>query len=1384
MPLKGTLVLILCCVFSLSCDTTTNEASEQVSGITGATPDENTAPDTEDDIPPTIAAFGPLNGSTIPTFGDPFRLYASYTDNQSGPIRAQLTDGTGRDLSDQITLFDNGLEFQKSRVVEGHYDYRLKVSDAQGNSVEQKKTFFVDASIPITTLSPAPGIYREGSIEVSFSVSEPAHLHYSLDGHPPVPGDGSTGTTLLSKSKQVHVIKLSRNTVLHFYSIDKNGNRETLRKATYLFGKSLARPTDVTAKKGPGGNRLVRWRPSNPKPSSYRVYQTVNAIELEMLRASHTSGHPAPAGLPFTTAKGNAAGFQLPLSPYPPGSKLWIAVSAVHGTWRESAVSEPIAVAIPASRPAAARSPDKALRQAVDWLLAQQHTSGWWGTEVAGRTHQTALALRALYYYQQMHQQVAATQPAQKRMRWPIERGLQFLETSRGADNHDLALASETLALFGHDISQRAAELLAKSHNHHTWGRRPFYHADVLSTAAATSALRWSIAPLITGADNKRALLALGDRSHLLWPGRYGAHANAPTTIYASLMVYRSLDVEPAAYQWIQQRQSPTACFGNSILTTAAVLRWLPFSKRAASKRCRRFLLERQHPGGSFGTDIMLTAMAIEGLAAYDLNLAKQTPPIAIIRADGVRVSSLEISLPEGGDPAHLHLQASLHPSNQEDIPLANKAQAAYAPRWHARNTTSIGFASANRWKTEATVTAPGDYLIYIEATSSGDRPIRAPLRVTVLPAPQVTATQTTNQAAPSTTSSTVSTTADKNVHLLYTPSELDPDGLKVAAFVPRPRQAIQLRRSDEEYYQSLSFSSNNTVDAAVLIARPGDYQFQTIQGKRRDRQKTHVSVVVGDPTSIAARDAKVVSLPQPDFQSPRRKLFTHRLVQLANEAVRIQIQAPVYPTSAYPAPISPESETRYTWRIADNSDAMEIDPQGAQATAIFPSYGTYRLLVRAEREGTIHTSALLVRVDPQQVFDSTDELVVPVDLRFFFDGDATQEAAVWEATYSAGPVNFLQTAGNPHQWIAFSVPGRYVISQVDRRDRHTVYRRYMVSAVPPDTAPPAHRQSVQIMTGGDRRIEAAPAPFVTTTQLTAFVFVKDISPAQAQLEWKTLRGPAPVAFTKKHAAITTAQFDAPGDYQLECRVTALQKTYTEAFRVKVAPKTDDLLLHIEFETLSQGIVSNPPPHLVATGIPGNKAVAFSEGENLTIPLADQSDLTQSLNSYTIALWVRLPHTNRQSVMHPLTWSTNSRLEVAFDNRVDSDVLLFNLPGGNLYFGYPKEAGKGPQKDKENLPVANQWMHLAVVYNGNRAKTFYNGKPTWYNVARPPGMTSVAFAGTDIRQIQIGQPTGIPDQRFDGHIDDVRVYQIALSDDQIEELYRESPLSSLSGSGE
>jgi hypothetical protein len=170
-----------------------------------------------------------------------------------------------------------------------------------------------------------------------------------------------------------------------------------------------------------------------------------------------------------------------------------------------------------------------------------------------------------------------------------------------------------------------------------------------------------------------------------------------------------------------------------------------------------------------------------------------------------------------------------------------------------------------------------------------------------------------------------------------------------------------------------------------------------------------------------------------------------------------------------------------------------------------------------------------------------------------------------------------------------------------------------------------------------------------------------------------------------------------------------------------------------------------------------NNAYSFN-GSNAYISLPVTNLL---LSNFTWAAWVKvnvIPSSGSASRI--ISIGTNSGM-----NQGEQNLSLFN----NYYFNWRGFGYSGNNSNTcytNTLPTLNVWYHVAVTRSNSLASLYINGQ-----LVITASSSSAAYYGTSgTRRAHIGAHLGFP-QYFNGIIDDIHIYNRALSAAEVLALY-------------
>jgi hypothetical protein len=210
------------------------------------------------------------------------------------------------------------------------------------------------------------------------------------------------------------------------------------------------------------------------------------------------------------------------------------------------------------------------------------------------------------------------------------------------------------------------------------------------------------------------------------------------------------------------------------------------------------------------------------------------------------------------------------------------------------------------------------------------------------------------------------------------------------------------------------------------------------------------------------------------------------------------------------------------------------------------------------------------------------------------------------------------------------------------------------------------------------------------------------------------------------------------------------------------AVPVNDLVAHLKFDETAgttaadssgnnnTGTLNNSPARIIP-GKVGPAALAFNAASSQWVTAASSASLNSPLNAITIAAWI-----------YPNDWSGNRRIlqKGNSDNQyrllAENGVLKFHLSGaGEL---------------TAPLPPVVVWTHLAAVWDGGVMTLYTNGIAlTNLNAAGLINTTS------DLLYIATKNNSAPSGDRFNGRLDDVRIYNRALTPGEVATIMTNAP---------
>ncbi len=285
-------------------------------------------------------------------------------------------------------------------------------------------------------------------------------------------------------------------------------------------------------------------------------------------------------------------------------------------------------------------------------------------------------------------------------------------------------------------------------------------------------------------------------------------------------------------------------------------------------------------------------------------------------------------------------------------------------------------------------------------------------------------------------------------------------------------------------------------------------------------------------------------------------------------------------------------------------------------------------------------------------------------------------------------------------------------------------------------------------------------------------------------LAWTKLSGPGSVSFTRPTSASTAASFSAVGDYVV--RLTAndgVASTFRDIpvrviSRPVTGPADSSLLLYLPFDEgtgSTAADIMTPGRQATLTGGAlwsssgriGNAAAFGGTTQQAVVPDSPTKPL-DDMQQFTLSVWVnqKVVETNGNINRSIVSKSTTQYNGISYALRLrgvlnGKNTLYLDLLGKSFATATPIGA--------------NEWNHLVLVFDGTLAsdnvKFYLNGNPDKF--ATITGVTKLARNASS--NFFVGAHDSADTTSFNGIVDEVRVYNRALSGDEIRDLAQAVP---------
>ncbi len=138
---------------------------------------------------------------------------------------------------------------------------------------------------------------------------------------------------------------------------------------------------------------------------------------------------------------------------------------------------------------------------------------------------------------------------------------------------------------------------------------------------------------------------------------------------------------------------------------------------------------------------------------------------------------------------------------------------------------------------------------------------------------------------------------------------------------------------------------------------------------------------------------------------------------------------------------------------------------------------------------------------------------------------------------------------------------------------------------------------------------------------------------------------------------------------------------------------------------------------------------------------------------YTFSAWIKSTWTNSYDPIFYAGGFTGSDIEIYVNNTNSRLTLLYNRGNG----------GRMSSESRAYLPTDNKYFHLAITYNGIYTNVYLNGILQRSARLNPP----IKSQNSELSFGHFKSSTFIYGQQFNGLLDDIRVYDVARTSEEI-----------------
>ena len=556
----------------------------------------------------------------------------------------------------------------------------------------------------------------------------------------------------------------------------------------------------------------------------------------------------------------------------------------------------------------------------------------------------------------------------------------------------------------------------------------------------------------------------------------------------------------------------------------------------------------------------------------------------------------------------------------------------------------------------------------------------------------------------------------------------------------------------------STQFDDSSSLQATATFSAPGDYVLR---------------LSASDGQYVTTDDVEIEVIQSVVNAAPIVSAGTDQSVEVGSQ---LQLQGSVS-DDGLP---SPPSSVTTQWTVVSGPGSVSFEDSSAVQTEVtFDTPGDYVLRLNANDGELSTTDDVNVLVTPTPVanvapqVDAGTNQSVEAGTALQLQGLVTDDglpnppaAVTTQWTVISGPGNAsFDDSTSPTTNVTFDAPGNYVLllsaddGEISESDSITIN---VTPVVVPNTAP-------TVNAGADESVESG---IVVQLQGTVTDDGLPNPPAAVTTQWTVVSGPGTVDFADASAVQTSASFTTAGQYVLSLTADDGEFVSTDDVIVEVTEeldnsvsgavgywKLDDIATGdvVDYSGMqNNGAVEGDPSALA--GVLNGAIELNSSSDYVVIPDSPSLD---AVDQITLAVWVRPESRKTQTVIKKAHSSDVDGYELSLSGSGKSFVRFNQDSSGNDY----------RLNSSSSYPTDGQtWTHLVATYDGTTIRMYVDGV-----------LENSENATFQIATNNLGVGIGADDQgdrHMKGGIDEVQIFDRALSDSEVQSLFNLEPPTS------